>query len=163
MIYNNIIIWSNLVSLNTAWAASGSAWKLNSAHSDTFPMPWRSSQVPQLPWSKWVGEPDYGEGALIKAMINIYHIWWQIIIHDLYTNALERMGIAKKMNGAKSKHIGSKRWGQNKRWIRWKSAKTQMSLKIEIIMIWHISKLEYPGTPILRLNLIISTKRLKTW
>ena len=92
--------------------------------------------------------PDYGEGALIKAMINIYHIWWQIIIHDLYTNALERMGIAKKMNGAKSKHIGSNRWGQHKRWIRWKSAKTQIPLKIEIIMVRHISKLEYPGTPI---------------
>ena len=37
----NIKHWKeDLVSLSTAWAASGSAWKLNSAHSDTFPIPW---------------------------------------------------------------------------------------------------------------------------
>ena len=60
----NIKHWKeDLVSLSTAWAASGSAWKLNSAHSDTFPIPCSMIDIYSCCWDiGWGFSGDRGGG-----------------------------------------------------------------------------------------------------
>ena len=85
----NIKHWKeDLVSLSTAWAASGSAWKLNSAHSDTFPIPWGVRfWLLRFWWRSW--------WRYKKELKHVGEVWEILIVEILVEVLVDIRNIAK--------------------------------------------------------------------